>query len=237
MGGRMRSIFAGEVLAAPDEVAFTLSMKAVDDDLNRVRATNDKQLTSLIELAKKHGVKVETLKVGRMGLALTNDSQLKRPIYHVDRTIELRLSNLGNLNPLLIDLLKQPDTQVNSIVFTTNREKDYEKEARSKAMADAREKAQQLAELSQLRLGKARRITTIAEAPRSFAASMAPLASPDPSESFPVPAPSALPLKRDPASRLLPVLFADEKTPADATFGLGKVGFHVTVHVEFELLD
>lgn len=224
----------GEVLAAPDEVAIALGMKAVDDDLKRVRATNDQQLTTIVELAQKHGVKVESLKVGRMGLALTHDSQLRRPIYHVDRSVEFRLGNLANLNPLLIELLKQPDTQVNSIVFTTGKEKDYEKEARAKAMADAREKAQQLAELSQLRLGKARRITTVSEAPRSFAASMAPLAAPAPAEPLPVPAPSALPQKSTPNGRFIPVVLADEK-PADAAFGLGKVGFTVTVHVEFEL--
>lgn len=241
----------GEVLAPPDEVAFGLSMKAVDDDLNRVRATNDKQLSAVMDLAKKHGLKQDTLKVGRMGLSLTYDSQLKRTIYHVDRTVEVRLGELGNVNPLILDLLRQPDLTINEIVFRTTKMKEFEKEARAKAMADAREKAQQLAEYSQLKLGKAKRINSVTESHRDFAASIAPLANPaapaqaDPFGAAPAaPAPNAIPVRLEPEAKFVPVatftVKDGEGKPQGASppgFGLGNVRFSVTVSVEFELTE
>lgn len=165
----------GIVRAAPDQVILQLKMKTSDDDLIRVRKTNETQARTLQELAKKNGVDEAGFEVSRLDLSLSYNDQLRRQIYALERDITVRLNDLSKLDSLLAGLLVERDVKIASISFVHSKAKQFELEARKLAVAEAREKATQLAELNGYNLGKALDIDIVSEGFRPFVTSVIPV--------------------------------------------------------------
>jgi uncharacterized protein YggE len=240
---------SGVVRVAPDQVEIAIALEAVDDDLVRVRASSDQQVKTILELAQKHGVQPDGFDVSSLKLGLSYNEQLKRQIYHVDRSMSLKLGVLANLNALLAELLKQPDAKIGEIRFGASKARDHELEARTKAVADAKETAGNLAQLAGLKLGKAIRIESYGEQQRPFVTSVIPVvgqvdpfAAPRRGRDNPATVDRASP-QRGPAGVTLVAAtlagFQAAQPPAggDGAFGLGQIEFSATVSIEFEMTE
>jgi uncharacterized protein YggE len=237
---------SGIVRVAPDEVAISIALKAVDDDLVRVRANSDQQVKAILELAQKRGVKPDGFDVSSLKLGLSYNEQLKRQIYHVDRSMSLKLGVLANLNALLADLLKQPDATIGEIRFGASKARDHELEARTKAVADATETAGNLAQLAGLKLGKAIRIESYGEQQRPFVTSVLPVVGQVDPFAVPrlgrdkpalvghMPSPRGTTLV---AATLAGFQAAQPAGGADGAFGLGQIEFSASVSIEFEMTE
>jgi uncharacterized protein YggE len=242
---------SGLVSVPPDEVVIELSLSAVDDDLVRVRANSDKQVATILDVAKKHGSKPGDYEMSSLSLELSFNEQLKRQVYKVQREMSVKLGVLANLNPLLADLLKLPEMRIKSIAFGSSKARDHEREARRRAMADAQDTAVHLAELAGLKLGKAHQIATFTEGQRPFVTSVIPVVG---KAGFFGHEPEHGPLeaRSEPSRATAPegnsgVVFVAVQAPAgiaqaaappaDATFGLGQIDFDASVSIDFELVE
>jgi uncharacterized protein YggE len=241
---------SGVVEVPPDNVAIDLQLKSVDDDLVRVRGNSVKQLRAVLELAQKHGVKAGDFEVSHLELALSFNEQLRRQIYNVTRKLSVKLGTLSNLNPLLSDLLKQPDVKVLGIRFGTSKAREHELEARGRAVAEAKDKATHLAGLVGLKLGKALHVNTDEERHTPFVTSIIPVvgksegsdrsATQNRSEERGIAKRARDKAPGHPREKFVFLEQADGKAAAEgpvdeATFGLGLIEFSVSVSIDFEL--
>jgi hypothetical protein len=165
----------GLVRVAPDQVVIELTVTTIDDDLIRVRASSDNDARAIFDAATKNGVAEEGFEVSRLDLTLDYNEQLRRQIYKVERDVTLRLNDLTKLDALLSDLLGNRSLQVSGISFVNTNIRQHEIEARRRAVADAREKATQLAELNGVKLGDAIDIRVIQETEMPFLTSIIPV--------------------------------------------------------------
>ena len=165
----------GLVQAPPDQVVIDMTVTTVDDDLLRVRESNDKDVRAILANAKKYGAKEDGFRVSRMELHLEYNEQLRRQIYNLERDVAVELGDLSKFDHLLLDLLHEPNLKVKDISFSTANARQLESDALKKAVADARDKAQFLAGLNGLKLGKARDIRVQAESQTPFVISVIPV--------------------------------------------------------------
>ncbi|MCI0357195.1 MAG: SIMPL domain-containing protein [Planctomycetaceae bacterium] len=240
---------SGRVSAPPDEVVIKIQFSTVDDDLVRVRADSDKQLKAILDLAQKQGAKPGDYDVSSLKLELSFNEQLKRQVYEVQRELSVKLGVLANLNPLLADLLKLSDIRIGSITFGSSKSRDYEMEARRRAVADAKETAAHLAMLAELKLGKARQISAFNQAIRPFVTSVIPVVGQaDPfaprraSAARPRSSSQAAAAVEGPGGVEFVVAQAGGGQVAgnaanDEAFGLGLIEFTADVSIEFELVE
>jgi uncharacterized protein YggE len=165
----------GVVQVAPDRVIIDMNVSTVDDDLFRVRKNSDKDTQTIVDDAKKYGADEKCVRVSHTQLKLEYNEQLRRQIYNLDRDVAVELSDLTKLDHLLLDLLREPNVKVKNITFSASNPRQYESEAMKRAVADAREKAQHLAALNGLKLGKARDIRVQSEGQTPFVISVIPV--------------------------------------------------------------
>jgi hypothetical protein len=110
-----------------------------------------------------------------MGLQVEFNDQLHRQIYTLERDVAVELGDLSKFDHLLLDLLRETNLKVKDISFSAANERQLESEALKKAVTDAREKAEFLARLSGLKLGKARDIRIKSESQTPFVISVIPV--------------------------------------------------------------
>jgi uncharacterized protein YggE len=81
----------------------------------------------------------------------------RHPIHHPSLPsadhITVQVRDVANLDPLLVDLLRENNLEVEDISYETANERQHSFAAVGKAVADAKEKARVLAEASGLKLG------------------------------------------------------------------------------------
>ena len=230
----------GLVRVAPDQVVIELTVTTTDDDLIRVRETSDKDARTILTLSKKHGVNANGFEVSRLELSLHFNEQLRRRIYQVERDLTLTLDDLTKLDGLLSDLLRERNLKVVGINFVTSKAKQHEFEARSRAVADAKEKAAHLAELNGFKLGNAREIRIISESQQPFVTSVVPaVAAAQPRGPQKINGNSRQIAKALPRnSKLRFVAFQQAKDGAEADgkqFALGMIEITAHVNIDFEL--
>ena len=232
-GAESRSVSVdghGQIEVAPDMVTVSLTLKAVDDDLVRVRANSDKQLRGMMEMAAKHGVADGDFTVSDLKMSLSFNEELKRHIFHVERTTQVTLKKLAGLNPLLAELLKQPDMTIGDITFNSSQAEQLAKQARQKAIAHAKAMAGDLADATGVKLGKPLSARFESNSQRPFVTSVLPVVG----QRGRAP---QVPLSPATGGFFIVAAGALQAPPAnDAAFGVGVVTFSAAVAIEFELL-
>ncbi len=235
----------------PDQVLIQLTVDTTDDDLIRVREQSDKDVSVIFQLAAKHGTDQTGCEVTRLHVTFDFNDQLRRRIYRVERDVTLRLTDLAKLDAMLSDLLGVGNLKIEGVKFVTSKSAQHESEARSQAVANAKEKAKHVAELNGLKLGKARNIQILTEHQRPFVSSVVPVVgsagarSPRRQAVSPAsPSSSADPFSSDGSLPFRPVAFraADEEIqeqrtgkPEQQPFALGTIELTASVSIVFEM--
>ena len=127
------------------------------------------------DLAKKYGAGEDAVEVSRLALSLEFNRQLNRQIYNVCRDATIEFTDLSKLDGLLSDLLRQPNLTVLTISFDTSKQEQHEAAALKQAVGDARQKAEILATLHEMKLGKPTDIKIDDQSDRPFVTSVVPV--------------------------------------------------------------
>lgn len=237
----------------PDQVLIRLTVDTTDDDLIRVRENSDKDASTIFRLAAKYGIDQNGHEVTRLQVTFDFNEQLRRRIYRVERDVTLRLADLAKLDGVLSDLLGVGNLKIEGVEFVTSKSPQHESEARAQAVADAKEKAKQLAELNGLKLGKARNIQVVTEHQRPFVTSVIPVVASAgghstrrESGSPARPSSSADPFSSRESSPFRPVAFRvpDEESkqqagakPRSQPFALGTIELTASVSIVFDVSE
>ncbi|MBI4132123.1 MAG: SIMPL domain-containing protein [Candidatus Sungbacteria bacterium] len=158
----------GKVTGRPDVAKITATVLSESDTLSRAQDENAKKSNAVTAYLEQQGVAEKDVKtVGYnifpqyyypgpcQGGICPLDSQRPRIIgYQIRNTYEITVRDLGKANAILAGIVAAGVNEVGGIAFVIDQPDELKVEARRKAIADARLKAEELARDLNKRLGR-----------------------------------------------------------------------------------
>ena len=166
---------AGLVVTPPDEVVLTIEVTREGNELLETRQESDDEIRAILELGQQHGVDAKDFRVTELKISYGYDEERRRFFYRVDRSANMTLKDIARFDALLAAALKRGGFNITGIAFGTSTWQHLMSEARRRAVAEARAKATELAELNGLKLGLARTIDEDQFSQRPFVTSVVPV--------------------------------------------------------------
>lgn len=162
----------GEVLVTPDRARLVMVAGAVEADLKVAEEQVNRMVRDYLVAAAKLGAQREQLRSTSVTVQpeyVWDDQARQQKLvgYRVQREIEVAISDLSRLGDYILSATEAGITQVQAPVLESSREDALEREALSKAVTDARSKAEVLAKTLGVSVGTPRtiRVTTGASQP------------------------------------------------------------------------
>lgn len=151
-----------EIKVAPDEVLLNLAVSTRDKHLSIAKRNNDEITAAILPLAKKYSIAAPDLKITDLEIHPDYGEYGNRsatPLgFTFVRSIQIRMTEFQNIEPYLSDAINLGLTGVTSLQFRLSNQREHQFKARKLAMTYAREKAEHLTELTNMKLGSPLRI-------------------------------------------------------------------------------
>jgi uncharacterized protein YggE len=149
----------GRVSVAPDMALLSIGASAKEDTVaaanSAVQAAMDRLLSSL----RANGVAEEDIQTSQFTINPEYDYQLSEPRltgYRVTHTLQVKVRNIDGVGQVIDDGVEAAGdlVQVGGISLTVDDTSAFSDQARELAMADAKAKAEELARLADVEMGK-----------------------------------------------------------------------------------
>lgn len=155
----------GEVKVQPNEVVVNLGVETREKTLDAARKETDKKAAAIISYLKKQGVDAKDIQTSFVTLQpIYNSGEYGRTspdFYQAQKNMTVRVRKIEKFDALLSGLYEIGANHVNGIQFQVSDVEKYKTEARKRAVANAREKANLLTSELDSKLG---RVYAISEA-------------------------------------------------------------------------
>ncbi len=164
----------GKVSAAPDIAILTLGVEVQDTSVAQAQAKAADAMTSIQAVLRDSGIAAKDIQTRYFNISQVTRwdperQESKVTGYRVTNTVTARIRNLDNVGKI-IDAVAAAGgdyTRINGISFSIEDTTALLEQAREKAMADARAKAEQLARLAGVTLGSPTYISESGYTPRA----------------------------------------------------------------------
>lgn len=150
----------GEVKLEPTEVVISLGVETREKTLDQARKQTDKQAAAIIAYLRKQGVDAKNIQTSYMNLqpiySGAEYGKAQPEFYMAQKTMTIVIKKLNKFDELLSGLYDNGVNRIDNIYFRVA-DSDLEKyraEARKKAVADAKQKAEALTRELGARVGK-----------------------------------------------------------------------------------
>jgi len=141
-----------EIRVVPDEAVLRFGIESSGVDLDAVTQQSDAVVTSITEIAERHGVPAERVRTDILQLRpeydrrRTNDEVITiLTSYHATRTVMVTLRDLEVVDNILREAIAAGANRIDGVEFRTTDLREHRDEARLLAIDAAREKAEALA--------------------------------------------------------------------------------------------
>ena len=165
----------GEVSAVPDIVNLRLGIEATETSVAAAQTQATEAMNEVMAALTDNGVAEKDIQTQYFSIRQVTrwdrDSEQEVVIgYRVTNTVAAKIRDVDKVGAI-IDAVAEAGgdlTRIDSISFSIDDPSDYYEEAREEAMADAKGKAEQLAKLAGVRLGKPTYISESTYVPRVY---------------------------------------------------------------------
>ena len=151
----------GEATAVPDVATLRLGVEATQDTVEEAQAQAAEAMDGVMTALKDNGVAEKDIQTQYFSIHKVTrwDETKNQEIvigYRVTNMVTAKIRDIDNAGSIIDAIVKAGGdlTRIDSISFSIDDPSAYFGEARGKAMADAEAKAEQLASLAGVRLGK-----------------------------------------------------------------------------------
>jgi hypothetical protein len=152
----------GEVMVAPDVAILTLGVEAQEETVSEAQSKAAGAMSDIVASLKANGVADKDIQTQWYTISIVTkwDKDTEEQIvvgYRVNNMVTAKLRDINKAGAI-IDAVAQAGgdlTRVQGISFTIDDPTSYFNQARQEAMEDAKAKAQQMADLAGVGLGKA----------------------------------------------------------------------------------
>lgn len=155
----------GKVTVAPDIGVLSLGVQVTRPTVADARAAASKAMDGVRASLRQNGVEEKDIATQAFNIQPQYDF---RPTggtptitgYNVSNQLSVKVRQIDNLSKVLDGAVAAGgnDVRVNTVQFTVDSPEKYQNEARDKAVADARSRAEQLAKSAGVKLGKPRSV-------------------------------------------------------------------------------
>ncbi|MBI5842194.1 MAG: SIMPL domain-containing protein [Chloroflexi bacterium] len=162
----------GEAYLTPNIAYIYVGVHTEGASASEAVESNKTQTTALIDALKSAGVADKDIRTTNFSIypstQYSPEGQPTSTIYMVDNTVYVVVRDLDGLGDLLDSAISAGANSINSIQFDVADKADALKEARAKAVEDAKLQAQQLAEAAGLSLGDIQTINFYDSSPYAY---------------------------------------------------------------------
>ena len=155
---------AGEVQGVPDTLTADVSVEAAAADVTTaMNQANDRQ-NAVLNALNASGVDAKDISTTQVSLQPQYTDNSVITAYRASNSIQIKIRKLDTASQVLANVISAGGdaTRINSVSYSIEDDSKLVTDARARAFNDAKQRAQQYAELSGLSLGK---IISISEAP------------------------------------------------------------------------
>ncbi|MET3590241.1 uncharacterized protein YggE [Bartonella silvatica] len=149
----------GESQAAPDMAIINLAVVTEDKTAQKALAANNNSMNDIINAFKNNGIQANDLQTSGLSIYQMDsnkhhEKKNNEKLYHVSNSLTVRIRDLANAGKIFDQAMALGVNSVNGITFTNADTKTFYQKARKKAIAEAIEKAETIAQAANLKLGK-----------------------------------------------------------------------------------
>ncbi|WP_339611855.1 SIMPL domain-containing protein [uncultured Planktosalinus sp.] len=149
----------GIVKVVPDQVKIQLSVENTGNDVIQLKNQNDKTVDAVLNYVKQFEILDKDIQTQHVRLNKSYDYNKKSYNYSASQTITILLKDLINYEPLISGLVEKGINRIDGIVFSSSKSEALKKEARKKAIENAKLKAEEYASVLGQSIGKAIQIS------------------------------------------------------------------------------
>lgn len=146
----------GKIKVTPDEAFITVAVENTGKEAVEVKKKNDETVDKVLKLIKQRGIQTADYQTQRVNLYKNYDYNTKKYNYVANQTISILLKDLTKYDKLMMDIVDSGINSIQGIEFKSSKIKEYESQARKKAILDAKQKAEDyVSVLAGQKVGKA----------------------------------------------------------------------------------
>ncbi|WP_333876803.1 SIMPL domain-containing protein, partial [Flavobacterium sp.] len=131
----------GKVKVTPDQAIVTVGFQNSGKDAKEVKQLNDEVVDKVIKFLKKSGIAASDYKTNNVSLNKSYDYEKKKYTFMANQTISITLKDLSKYDDIMMGLNDAGVNSIQGVEFKSSKMEEFEKEARKKAMLNAKQKA------------------------------------------------------------------------------------------------
>jgi len=145
----------GKIKITPDQAIISIGVQNSGKDAKEVKNLNDVTIDKVIKFLKKAGIPSTDYKTTSVNLYKNYDYEKKKYNYQANQTISVTLKDLSKYDEIMAGLNESGVNNINGVEFKSSKMEEYEREARKKAMLNAKQKATDYVSVLNQKIGKA----------------------------------------------------------------------------------
>jgi uncharacterized protein YggE len=143
------------IKVVPDIMKWFLSIKVDSDDPIQAKKDNDKSVAQVIQILKEKGIEPKDMQTGGIKIVKNYDFYgTKVKTYSVSNDIWFTLNNISGYDDFTSELIQIDNLYINSTVLEYSKAAEIRIQARTDALLAAKKKAEEMAEVLGLTIGK-----------------------------------------------------------------------------------
>ena len=149
----------GKIKIVPDQAVVTVGFQNSGKDAKEVKTLNDEVVDKVIKFLKKSGVPATDYKTNNVSLYKSYDYEKKKYNFQANQTLSITLKDLTKYDEIMMGLNDAGVNSIHGVEFKSSKMEEYERDARKKAILNAKQKAQDYVSVLGQKVGKALLIT------------------------------------------------------------------------------
>ena len=149
----------GKIKVIPDQALITVGFQNSGAVAKEVKALNDEVVDRVIKFLRKMGIPATDFKTNNVSLNKGYDYEKKKNNFQANQSLSVTLKDLSKYDDVMMGLNDAGVNTINGVEFKSSKMEEYEREARKKAIVDAKQKAADYVSVLGQKVGKALLIT------------------------------------------------------------------------------
>ena len=149
----------GIVNVTPDQVLINLGVEHEGDTAKQVKSKTDKDVNAVLDFLKEQNIAAKNIKTEYLDLNKRYDHSSKTQRYYASQRISVKLEDINKYESIISGLMQSGINRINGIQFKSSKIEKYKTQARTKAIENAKEKAETYATALGQDVGKAFRVS------------------------------------------------------------------------------
>ncbi|OWP84780.1 hypothetical protein BWK59_03400 [Flavobacterium davisii] len=144
----------GKIKVIPDQCLITLGVENTAKDATTAKKMNDDIIYKLIQYIKEYNIPASDYQTTDVNLNKNYDYEKKKYNFYASQTISILLKDIKKYNDFMLGITDTGITNIRGVDFKTSKLEELEKEARKKAMLNAKQKAEDFVSVLGQKVGK-----------------------------------------------------------------------------------